>query len=173
MISFLGYTITQADEIHLSGIAKVLNYFVEKNLTADLGSFGGDDRIFTYIQDMSKLPFVVVLHNEIPIGFGLLKHDCKSETFSHSAEFSFFIMPEHVGKGVASAMFKIMEERAVQLGIWNIFMAISSNRSDSFSFYRKMGYVECGRLPKIGYKNESYFDIVYFQKSLIELNGNL
>jgi len=168
MISFLGYTITQANESHFSGIAKVLSYFVEKNLTTDLGFFAGDESISTYLQGLATLPFVVVLHNDAPIGFGLLKHDCKAETFSHSAELSYYILPEHTGKGITSALFKILEEGAGRMGIWNLFMAISSKRSDCFSFHRKMGYVECGRLPKVGYKNDSYFDIVYFHKSLLD-----
>ena len=167
MISFLGYTITQADKKHIAGIAKVLNYFAEQNLTADIGFGGGDNRISTFLNEQSTLPFVVVLHNDTPIGFGLLRHDCKSEPYSHSAELSYFILPEHTGKGIVSAMFKILEERAVQMGIWNIFIAANSNCASAFLFHRKMGYIECGRLPKIGYSNGKYFDIVYFHKNML------
>lgn len=167
MISFLGYSITQANESHFAGIAKILNFYVEKNLTAELGFFGGDNSVYGYLEKLSNLPFIVVLQDGTPVGFGLLKHDCKAESFSHSAELSYFVMPEHTGKGVASAMIKILEERASVLGIWNIFVAISSNRLACIPFHQKMGYLECGRLPQVGYKNESYFDIIYYRKTLI------
>ncbi len=167
MISFLGYTITQANESHFAGMAKILSYFVEADLSAEVGFFGGDAHIYSYLTQPSSVPIVVVLQEDIPVGFALLRHDCKAETFIHSAELSYFIMPNHTGKGLASAIFKILEERAAQLGIWNLFLAASSNRSDCFMFHKKMGFSECGRLPKVGYRNDHYFDIVYFHKSLI------
>ena len=60
----------------------------------------------------------------------------------------------------------LFAEAAPGLGIDNFVANVCSLNEDSLRFHLKNGFVECGRLKRVGKKFDTDFDIVWMQKYL-------
>jgi phosphinothricin acetyltransferase len=87
-------------------------------------------------------------------------------TFSRTAEVTYFIHPDHTGKGLGKLLLGFLEKGAVEKGITNILANISSLNPRSIEFHQKNGFIKCGRLRNVGKKNGQEFDTVWMQKRL-------
>jgi len=100
------------------------------------------------------------------VGFGMLRPHNPMPTFSRTAEVTYFIHPEHTGKGLGMMSLGYLEKGAVAQGITNILANISSLNPMSIRFHQKNGFIECGRFKKVGKKKGQDFDTVWMQKRL-------
>ena len=100
------------------------------------------------------------------IGFGMLRMHNPMSTFSQTAEVTYFIQPDHTGKGIGKMLLSYLEKEGREKGIKNIMVNISSLNPRSIEFHQKNGFIECGRFKKVGKKNGRDFDTVWMQKML-------
>jgi len=100
------------------------------------------------------------------IGFGMLRAHNQIPTFSHTAEVTCFIHPDHTGKGIGKMMLDYLETGAREKGITNILANISSLNPGSIRFHQRNGFMECGRFEKVGKKKGQVFDTIWMQKML-------
>jgi phosphinothricin acetyltransferase len=100
------------------------------------------------------------------LGFGMLRAYSPFSTFSQTAEITYFIKQEYTGRGIGEKMLDCLIAKAKEKGITSVIANISSLNEGSINFHRKNGFVECGRLKKIGAKRGKTFDVVYMQKML-------
>ena len=106
------------------------------------------------------------LANYKVIGFGMLRTHNPMPTFSQTAEVTYFIHPDHTGKGLGTMLLGSLIKGAIEKGITNILANISSLNLDSIKFHQKNGFIECGRFKKVGMKKGQEFDTVWMQKTL-------
>lgn len=100
------------------------------------------------------------------VGFAMLKWYMGKESFAHTAETGYFLLPDATGSGIGTLLLKALEDTARQLGI-NILVAnISSQNPESLAFHNKLGFTECGRLHNVGKKHDRFFDVVWVTKTL-------
>lgn len=100
------------------------------------------------------------------IGFGMLRTHNPMPAFSHTAEVTYFIHPDHTGKGLGKILLDSLEKGAVEKCITTILANISSLNPDSIAFHQKNGFIECGRFKKVGKKRGQEFDTIWMQKML-------
>jgi len=100
------------------------------------------------------------------VGFGMLRAHNPMPTFSQTAEVTYFIHPDHTGKGLGKMLLGFLEKGAVAKGITNILANISSLNPVSIRFHQRNGFIECGRFKKVGKKKGQEFDTVWMQKML-------
>jgi L-amino acid N-acyltransferase YncA len=100
------------------------------------------------------------------IGFGMLRVHNRLATFSQVAEITYFIRPEHTGKGVGTCILEYLIEEAKKKNITSILASISSRNERSIAFHEKNGFRECGRFQNIGIKRGEVFDVVWMQRML-------
>jgi L-amino acid N-acyltransferase YncA len=100
------------------------------------------------------------------LGFGMLRAYNPFSAFSQTAEITYFINPEHTGRGIGKMMLDYLINKAKEKGITSILASISSLNESSINFHKKNGFVECGRFREIGKKKGKTFDVVYMQKML-------
>lgn len=100
------------------------------------------------------------------VGFGMVHSHNPIPTFSHTAEVSYFIHPDHTGNGLGKMLLDFLEKGAIENGITNILANISSLNTGSIRFHQRNGFTECGRFKKVGRKNGQEFDTVWMQKML-------
>jgi len=100
------------------------------------------------------------------IGFGMLRVHNPIPTFSRVAEITYFIAPEHTGKGIGTSILEYLVEEAKKKNISSILASISSRNEKSIAFHEKNGFKQCGRFQNIARKNEEVFDVVWMQKML-------
>lgn len=161
------YSISPITNEDRESIIDIFNYYVENSFAA-------------YPED--KLPYqafdmLLQMSNGFPrgslkdkngktVGFGMLRAHNPAPTFSRTAEVTYFIHPDHTGKGLGKMLLSSLEKGAVEKGITNILANISSLNPNSIQFHQKSGFMECGRFRKVGKKKGREFDTVWMQKML-------
>jgi L-amino acid N-acyltransferase YncA len=98
------------------------------------------------------------------LGFGLLRPHNPIPAFSGVAEITYFLAPEHTGKGIGRQMLDRLLVGARERGIKSILASISSLNLVSLAFHKKNGFQECGRFVGIGRKWGQDFDVVWMQR---------
>jgi len=82
-------------------------------------------------------------------------------TFKETANISYFISQNYVGKGIGEQCLEKLETDAMQVGIKHIIAQISSENQQSLKFHIKQGFEICGTLKIIGIKLGRNFNVIY------------
>ena len=148
-------------------ILRIFNYYVENSFAAYPENRVPDSFFDGLMKKAKGYPTVAVKDEGGTIlGFGLLRAHHPMPSFSHTAEITYFVRPEHTGKGIGGLMLEYLVEEAKKKGISSILASISSLNEGSVRFHRKHGFVECGRFRQVGRKKGKFFDVIWMQKML-------
>lgn len=109
-------------------------------------------------------PFVVAEIQERVVGFAYLSPFRPVSTMRHTAAVTYFLDPDHTGKGIGTMFLEHLLHAGNTLGITNFLAHISSLNPGSVRFHLKHGFTECGRFIDVGVKNGQPFDMVWLQK---------
>jgi RimJ/RimL family protein N-acetyltransferase len=69
-------------------------------------------------------------------------------SMSHVAQLGTFVHPEWRGRGVGRALFAATRQFAVTVGFRKIVIQVRASNNHAQAFYRRLDFVECGRLRK-------------------------
>jgi L-amino acid N-acyltransferase YncA len=148
-------------------VIEVFNFYVENSFAAYLDRKVPYDFFDNFLKAGSDYSAIVAKNETSEVlGFGMLRAYHPFPVFSKTAEISYFIKPEWTGKGVGALMLSHLIRKAYEKGITSLLASISSLNTPSIRFHERNGFVECGRLKKIGEKKGRLFDVVYMQKML-------
>jgi len=148
-------------------IIDIFNYYVENSFAAYPEKKFSYQAFDMFLQMSNGFPTGSIRDpNDRIVGFGMLRTHNPMPTFSRTAEVTYFIHPDHTGKGLGKLLLGFLEKGAFEKGITNILANISSLNPRSIEFHQKNGFIECGRLRKVAKKNGQEFDTVWMQKML-------
>lgn len=148
-----------------SQIIDIFNHYVENSFAAYPDNRIPHEFFQVFLETAKGYPFLGAKDEDGKLlGFGMLRPYNLISTFSGTAEITYFISPEHTGKGIGQQMLDRLQVEAKKIGITCILASISSLNPGSLAFHKKNGFVECGRFVKIGRKKGREFDVVWMQK---------
>lgn len=151
---------------HGQEVMDIFNYYIENSFAAY-----PDSRLpyefYGRLWEMTRnYPAYTIKKGDAVVGFCFLHAYNPFPVFKKTAEISYFIHPQQVGKGIGKQALALLEQEAKTLGI-NILLAnISSRNESSIVFHEKNGFKECGRFNNIGEKKGQAFDQIWMQKSI-------
>jgi len=102
------------------------------------------------------------------IGFGSYGTFRLYEGFQGTVEHSVYVATTARGKGVGRALLAALIDSARRQGKKVIVGAVDSENEASLSLHRAMGFLETGRMPRIGEKWGKRRTMVLLQKDLVE-----
>jgi L-amino acid N-acyltransferase len=105
--------------------------------------------------------------------FGDFRDSVKWPGYRFVVEHTIQIDETHWGRGVGRLLINELFARASALGKTQMIGAIDSANHASIEFHRRLGFVEVARMPSIGYKFDSWLDLVLVQRSTDRKMGNL
>ena len=162
----MDYNIRKAENKDGEAVVNIFNYFVRNSFAAYPDKEVGLE-FFKRLCDLTTgYAFYVVEVKGNVAGFGLIRAYHHSESFKHTAEVTYFLLPEYTRKGIGENLLKILTEKARELGIKILLASISSENEMSINFHYKHGFTKCGTMKGIGQKKGRYFDVVWMQKSI-------
>ena len=161
------YSISPISKEDRESIIDIFNYYVENSFAAYPEKKFPYQSFDMYLQMSNGFPTGSIRDQTGKIvGFGMLRTHNPLPTFSQTAEVTYFIHPDHTGKGLGKMLLGFLEKGAFDKGITNILANISSLNPGSIKFHQMNGFIECGRFRKVGKKNGQEFDTVWMQKML-------
>lgn len=161
----MDYSMSPISNEDRESIIDIFNYYVDNSFAAYPETKLPYEAFDMFLQISQGYPTATVKDNNGNlIGFGLLRVHNPMLTFWKTAEITYFISPEHTGKGIGTKLLNHLEEQGKKKGITNILANISSLNPRSIEFHKKNGFIECGRFKSVGMKNGQVFDTVWMQK---------
>jgi L-amino acid N-acyltransferase YncA len=147
-------------------IIDIFNHYVENSFAAYPESKVPYEFFDLFLEMAEGYPFLVAKYSgkEEVLGFSLLRPHNPIPAFSGVAEITYFLAPDHTGKGIGRQMLDRLLVGAREKGIKSILASISSLNSVSLAFHKKNGFQECGRFVGIGRKWGQDFDVVWMQR---------
>lgn len=166
-MNIMEYSISPISNEDRKPIIDIFNHYVENSFAAYPENKLPHQAFDMLFQMSNGFPTGSIKNqNSKVVGFGMLRSYNPMPTFSQTAEATYFIHPEHTGKGLGKMLLGSLEKGAVEKGITNILANISSLNPNSIKFHQKNGFTECGRFRKVGKKNGQEFDTIWMQKML-------
>ena len=161
----MNYSIRKFTSGDKQAVIDIFNYFVGNSYAAYPEKKVG----LVFIEKLEELAindsfYVVETSKKKIIGFGLLKRHHAYEVFNRTAELTYFILPDHVRRGLGSKLLTILTNDAREAKIDTLLAHISSLNEGSIIFHKKHGFAECGKFRRIGRKNDKDFDIIWMQR---------
>ena len=161
------YSVSPISNEDRESIMDIFNYYVENSFAAYPESRLPYQAFDMFLRVSKGYPTGTIKDQTgKTIGFGMLRTHNSMPTFSQTAEVTYFIHPDHTGKGLGTMLLSFLERRGRERGVKNILANISSLNPGSIAFHQKNGFTECGRFRKVGKKNGRVFDTVWMQKML-------
>lgn len=86
--------------------------------------------------------------------------------YRFTVEHSVHVQGDHQGSGVGRALMDTLVNRAIDAGKHAMIGAIDAENTGSIRFHERLGFVEVGRLPQVGFKFGRWLDLVLMQRVL-------
>lgn len=87
--------------------------------------------------------------------------------FRKTVESSIYLGPASLGRGLGTTLLEDLIERCREAGLAEMIAVIADSGAEaSMALHRKFGFVESGRMGKVGFKFGRWIGIVMMQKSL-------
>ncbi|MEH3088124.1 MAG: GNAT family N-acetyltransferase [Microbacterium arborescens] len=164
------YEIRPARPADLPDIREIYNYYVTNSVVTF------DEKKWTVAQWRHKyehitklgLPFIVAVSPSGQLlGYALASPWNGKTGFRYTAETSIYLGQAATGKGLGRALLEALIAACQQLGLREIVAVVSDKGAEaSIALHERLGFVEVGRMGRVGHKFGRWLGTIYLQKSL-------
>lgn len=115
------------------------------------------------------LPYLVAELNGGIVGYAYAATYSPRPAYRYTIEDSVYLLPGHTGQGIGAALLAELIRRC-ELGPWRQMVAVitQGGTTGSADMHRKLGFVEVGRMPDVGYKFNRWVGTLVMQRALGE-----
>ncbi len=91
----------------------------------------------------------------------------EKSAFRKTVESSIYLGPAATGRGLGTVLLADLVEACTEAGLKEIIAVIADQGAEaSLALHKKFGFVETGRMGKVGFKFERWIGIILMQRSL-------
>lgn len=113
------------------------------------------------------LPWLVAEQGGAVAGYGYAGLFHLRSAYRFTVEDSLYVNPNHLGRGVGSALLGELIERCTALGLRQMVALIGDSRNaGSLAVHRKHKFRDVGVLQSVGWKHNRWVDVVFMQRAL-------
>lgn len=164
------FTIRAAVRSDMPHVREIYNYYVTNSVvTFDEKRWSNAQWLekFDYLHKLD-LPFLVA---ESPtgqvLGYGLVSPWTGKSGFRYTVENSIYLGQAATGKGLGKALLVALIDECEKRGIREMVAVISDKGAEgSVALHERLGFVEVGRMGRVGFKFGRWLGTIYMQKSL-------
>jgi L-amino acid N-acyltransferase YncA len=164
------YEIRPVREADIPDVREIYNHYVTNSVVTF------DEKRWSVAQWREKmaylrkldLPFLVA---ESPsgqiLGYALVQPMSSKSAYRYSVENSIYLGQAATGKGLGKALLVALIAACEQRGIRQMVAVISDKGAEgSVALHEKLGFVEVGRMGRVGFKFGRWLGTIYMQKEL-------
>jgi ribosomal protein S18 acetylase RimI-like enzyme len=133
------------------GIATVMQAVVAERVYSAIDRAWSADEERRYLASLSgreAFHVAVADSGQVVACQSLERYSTVLTTMSHVAQVGTFVLPSWRGRGVGVSLFEATRRFAVSEGYRKVVITVRGSNASALSFYRGLGFVECGRLSK-------------------------
>lgn len=172
----MSFSLRAATTADLSAILAIYNHEIEHN-TANWNtqavSMQYMQNFFTELQTHG-FPLIVAVDDlslEI-VAYADYSFFSKNSGYIYTVEHSVFVKPEYQGHGLGKRLMLALIEHAHTQDMHMMVAAIDAENIGSIQLHQKLGFIQTGYLPQMGFKFGQWRDLVYMQLQLNKLAVN-
>jgi L-amino acid N-acyltransferase YncA len=164
------YEIRTVVDADLPDIREIYNYYVTNSVVTF------DEKKWSIAQWREKLaflrkldlPFLVAVSPSGQIlGYALVQPMSSKSAYRYSVENSIYLGQAATGKGLGKALLVALIAACEEKGIRQMVAVISDKGAEgSVALHEKLGFVEVGRMGRVGFKFGRWLGTIYMQKEL-------
>ena len=164
------YTLRSAREEDLPAVLGIYRHYVRNSVVTfdekapTLRAFRSQ---FSHTEKLGY-PFVVAesAGGDI-LGFARVVQFRDKAAFRNTVESTIYLGPAATGRGLGRALLEDLITRCQAAGLREMIAVIADSGAEaSLALHRRLGFVETGRMGKVGYKFGRWIGIITMQKSL-------
>ena len=112
-------------------------------------------------------PFLVAVEEDEVAGFAYASAWRARPAYAATVEDTVYLAPGRQGRGIGRALLTAVLDRAAAAGaLQSIAVIADSGDPASQALHRALGFVEAGRLRRVGFKHGRWLDVVLMQAAL-------
>lgn len=113
------------------------------------------------------LPYLVAAVDGRITGYAYCAPWKSRPAYRYTVEDSVYIAPDAVGMGIGGRLLDSLLKECAAAGVREVIAVIvDADANGSLTLHRRRGFVEAGRLERVGFKHGRWLDTVLLQKSL-------
>jgi RimJ/RimL family protein N-acetyltransferase len=146
-----GYSIRRATGADAAGIVAVLSEVVRERVFSAIDEVWAVEQERRYLESLSprEALFVGVDGSAQIIGVQSLdRWRPLLGSMAHVAQLGTFVLPGWRGRGVGGALFRVTQAFARDADFSKIVIQVRGSNESAQAFYRRLGFVQCGRLTR-------------------------
>jgi phosphinothricin acetyltransferase len=164
------WVVTHATEADLPDVLALYRHYVRNSVVTfdekppTLAAFRSK---FRHLQKLGY-PFRVARSPQgTLLGYAYVFPFREKSAFRKTVESSIYLGPAATGRGLGTVLLADLIEHSTQAGLREIIAVIADQGAEaSLALHQKFGFVETGRMGKVGFKFERWIGIILMQRSL-------
>lgn len=164
------YEIRPVRDGDIPDIREIYNYYVTNSVVTFDEKKWSLAQWREKVEHLSKLgmPFLVAQSPSGQIlGYALVQPMSAKSAYRYSVENSIYLGQAATGKGLGRALLEALIAASEAVGIHQMVAVISDKGAESsVALHEKLGFVEVGRMGRVGFKFGRWLGTIYLQKQL-------
>jgi phosphinothricin acetyltransferase len=111
-------------------------------------------------------PFLVAEFEGQVAGYAYASQFRDRPAYATTCEDSIYVAPQHIGHGIGTALLDALVSAAKSAGFEQMIAVIGGAEPASVALHAKAGFVEAGRMRRVGRKFGMVLDTLYMQRDL-------
>ena len=157
-----------ATEQDADPVAGIWTYYIRETLATFNSADKTPEDVATLIRTRQGAgrAFIVAEDEGRIIGFATYDQFRGGAGYARTMEHTIQLAPGASGKGAGRALMAAIEDHARAAGHGVMIAGVSSGNPDGVAFHARLGYREVARLPAVGWKNDTWWDLHVMEKRL-------
>lgn len=112
--------------------------------------------------------WMVMVERETVLGYAYGNTHRSRPAYRYSVETSVYVHKKFRGQGIGKELYNELLEQLTVLGYCNAFAGITLPNPASVKLHQSLGFEEVGVFRKIGFKEDRWHDVGWWQRSLAD-----
>jgi phosphinothricin acetyltransferase len=148
-------------------ICAIYNHYVQHTNISfeeeDVTAFEMSRRILDVTE---TLPWMVIENEGVVDGYAYATKWRARSAYRFSVEISVYLSPDSIGKGYGTYLYIHLIDQLAILGVHAVIAGIALPNQRSIELHEKMGLKKVAHFEQVGFKNQQWIDVGYWQKML-------
>lgn len=161
-------TIRQATEKDIEAILAIYTPYVLKTpITFEYSVPSLEEFKQRVLETLPDYPYLVAEDEEQGIVGYAYAHNYKPRrAYDWTVEVTVYVAETAQGMGAGKLLYQVLEKELAAQQVVNLTACITGQNEGSIRFHEALGYKYVGVFEKVGYKFDTWYDVVWMQKKL-------